>query len=344
MKMGQSCCVRIEVNKAFTTPNSQVSSKDSSRSRGVDGLVVIGDGKRGANGEQYLPLDNPRPPPAPMGDDPPAPPSPAVLDHPLAPKSSPRINANNGDLVLKDVDEMKSYFDLDVAELQTLPTDPESTKQRTDKLVTFMTGATYKGQWKGNARHGFGIQHWPDGGRYEGEWVHNQATGLGKSFHVDGSSYIGQWKDSMAHGNGIFYKKQPPSIHAGQWFRDHMHGIGFEEWHEHEGDGGCKYQGQYFNGKRQGFGVYHWPDGSVYEGDWLNNSMNGYGSFIGKDGHRCNGQWKDTVIQGTGQTSSPDGTVYSGKFINHKKHGFGVLTLADGKQVKGWWKEGQLCK
>lgn len=34
----------------------------------------------------------------------------------------------------------------------------------------FKNGAVYKGQWKGEVRHGFGIQIWPDGARYEGHW------------------------------------------------------------------------------------------------------------------------------------------------------------------------------
>ena len=34
----------------------------------------------------------------------------------------------------------------------------------------FKNGAIYKGQWRGAARHGRGVQVWPDGARYEGEW------------------------------------------------------------------------------------------------------------------------------------------------------------------------------
>ena len=30
----------------------------------------------------------------------------------------------------------------------------------------FENGARYKGQWKGNVRHGHGVQIWPDGAKY----------------------------------------------------------------------------------------------------------------------------------------------------------------------------------
>ena len=37
-------------------------------------------------------------------------------------------------------------------------------------------------------------------------------------------------------------------------------------------------------GKKQGYGVYSWPDGSLYMGQWDSNAINGYGHYMGKDG------------------------------------------------------------
>ena len=67
--------------------------------------------------------------------------------------------------------------------------------------VTLPNGAVYKGmdegqglgQWKGEMRHGFGIQIWPDGAKYEGEWRNNKAHGKGKFYHVEGDVYDGEW-------------------------------------------------------------------------------------------------------------------------------------------------------
>lgn len=60
--------------------------------------------------------------------------------------------------------------------------------------VRFKNGVVYKGEWKGNVRHGYGVQVWPDGARYEGYWENGKATGRGKFTHVDGDIYDGEWR------------------------------------------------------------------------------------------------------------------------------------------------------
>ena len=67
--------------------------------------------------------------------------------------------------------------------------------------VALPNGAVYKGrlgalrlgQWKGEQRHGFGIQIWPDGAKYEGQWRNNKAHGKGRFYHVEGDVYDGDW-------------------------------------------------------------------------------------------------------------------------------------------------------
>ena len=55
----------------------------------------------------------------------------------------------------------------------------------------FSNGARYKGQWKEDMRHGYGMQIWADGARYEGYWKENKAHGQGTFWHVDGDVYSG---------------------------------------------------------------------------------------------------------------------------------------------------------
>jgi len=38
---------------------------------------------------------------------------------------------------------------------------------------------------------------------------------------------------------------------------------------------GSIYNGEWFDNKITGFGVYKWLDGRVYTGQWLNNNMHG---------------------------------------------------------------------
>ena len=54
-------------------------------------------------------------------------------------------------------------------------------------------GAKYRGQWKGDCRHGYGEQTWADGARYAGDWRFNKAHGKGIFWHVTGDKYEGQW-------------------------------------------------------------------------------------------------------------------------------------------------------
>lgn len=141
----------------------------------------------------------------------------------------------------------------------------------------FPNGAVYtgniylhcEGQWKNNARHGHGVQVWPDGARYEGEWRNNQAYGKGKFWHVDGDVFEGEWKNDKANGYGVYTHKNG-ARYEGEWKDDFQHGHGVETWADNS-----KYDGEYKNGKKDGKGTYYWADGSEYSGQWEDNKING---------------------------------------------------------------------
>jgi len=59
--------------------------------------------------------------------------------------------------------------------------------------TSILNKANYKGQWKGEMRHGYGIQIWPDGAKYEGYWQNDKAHGKGKFYHAEGDVYEGDW-------------------------------------------------------------------------------------------------------------------------------------------------------
>ena len=52
---------------------------------------------------------------------------------------------------------------------------------------------------------------------------------------------------------------------------DCHNGYGVEEYP----DNGTKYAGNFANSKRNGEGIYHFPDGSKFWGTWYNDSLNG---------------------------------------------------------------------
>ena len=41
----------------------------------------------------------------------------------------------------------------------------------------------------------------------------------------------------------------------------------------------------------QGFGTYHYPDGSIYEGEWKDDKHHGKGILSFANGTRYEGEW-----------------------------------------------------
>ena len=53
---------------------------------------------------------------------------------------------------------------------------------------------TYKGEWKNDKRHGYGIIEDNDGFSYVGEWSENMRHGLGVATYPDGTKLEGEWR------------------------------------------------------------------------------------------------------------------------------------------------------
>ena len=54
---------------------------------------------------------------------------------------------------------------------------------------------TYKGEWKNDKRHGYGVIEDTDGFSYIGEWSENMRHGLGVASYPDGTKLEGEWKN-----------------------------------------------------------------------------------------------------------------------------------------------------
>ena len=74
--------------------------------------------------------------------------------------------------------------------------------------------------------------------------------------YEDGTFYIGQYQNNLPNGKGTFYYP----------------------------NGNICYEGDFFNGFREGFGKYNYQDGSFYIGQWKNNLRNGKGTFYYPNG------------------------------------------------------------
>eukprot|EP00929_Paragymnodinium_shiwhaense_P026682 TRINITY_DN15808_c0_g1_i2.p1 TRINITY_DN15808_c0_g1~~TRINITY_DN15808_c0_g1_i2.p1 ORF type:complete len:336 (+),score=55.46 TRINITY_DN15808_c0_g1_i2:132-1139(+) len=234
-------------------------------------------------------------------------------------------------------DKETAYLIQDLAELDLdfcASSEANGLEQRPP--VTLESGATYKGQWKGEMRHGLGAQCWPDGTKYEGEWRDDAITGKGRFLHRNGDCYIGQWRDNLSHGLGIYYKKSRKA-YEGQWAKGVQHGHGIENMH----DASSRYEGQFRRGQKEGHGVYLWADGSVFSGCFEANDFKGAGMYDGSEGRRFRGQWSCSVMHGVGKYVWEDGRSFSGQYHLDKKQGFGVFDWSGGQKYEGFWLNGR---
>lgn len=83
----------------------------------------------------------------------------------------------------------------------------------------------------------------------------------------------------------------------------------------------ARYEGNYKDGMKHGFGTMKFPTGDLYEGEWFENKMHGEGTY----------------------TYKKSGDIYSGTFVLDKKHGQGTYEFsADRSMLIGDWAEGQI--
>ena len=62
----------------------------------------------------------------------------------------------------------------------------------------------YKGNWKANKMHGFGVFKWASGRTYEGYWVDDVKTGVGVLNFKGGNEYAGEFFNDKREGYGYY--------------------------------------------------------------------------------------------------------------------------------------------
>jgi len=226
-----------------------------------------------------------------------------------------------------------TYFDRERGELNGVER-ADMDLQEDRPLHTFRSGATYLGQWRGNMRHGFGVQRWPDGASYEGEWQNDGSHGQGHFKYCEGTaSYTGQWRCN--HANGVGTAVHEDRTYHGEWIDDFQSGVGVEVWHD-----GSKFQGEFKHGTKHGVGFYQWSDGSSHSGTWKDGMMHGAGEFRGVDGRVFHGTWVEHKKNGIGKCTWESGEKYAGQYVNDVKEGFGDFWWPDGTLKRCFWRGG----
>ncbi|KAB1225114.1 Phosphatidylinositol 4-phosphate 5-kinase 8 [Morella rubra] len=161
------------------------------------------------------------------------------------------------------------------------------------------------------------------------------SSGCWVQVYSNGDVYEGEFHKGKCSGSGVYYYYMS-GRYEGDWVDGKYDGYGVETWAR-----GSRYRGQYRQGLRQGFGVYRFYTGDVYAGEWANGQSHGCGVHTCEDGSRYVGEFKWGVKHGLGHYHFRNGDTYAGEYFADKMHGFGVYSFANGHQYEGAWHEGR---
>lgn len=128
-------------------------------------------------------------------------------------------------------------------------------------VLTFVNGEVYDGYFKDDMKHGKALLKYPSGNYYEGEWVGDKKQGTGV-MHWAAQEYTGAWHNNLPHGFGTLV-----------WLDD-----------DKEKNIKNRYQGEWVQGQRHGYGVFYYANGSIYEGFWKHNLKDGQAVFTSHEG------------------------------------------------------------
>eukprot|EP00250_Pteridium_aquilinum_P020751 c24930_g1_i1 orf=735-2099(-) len=153
--------------------------------------------------------------------------------------------------------------------------------------------------------------------------------------YSNGDVYEGEFHQGRYSGSGVycFYLS---GRYEGDWVDGKFDGYGVETWAR-----GSRYRGQYRFGLREGYGIYRFYTGDVYSGEWSKGQSHGCGIQTCEDGSRYVGEFKWGMKHGSGYYHFRNGDTYAGEYFADKMHGYGVYQFANGHRYEGAWHEGK---
>jgi hypothetical protein len=160
------------------------------------------------------------------------------------------------------------------------------------------------------------------------------------------------------------YSKKTDAMRHAKWhncwgrykveFKDNWKGTFFEgEWHNGRLDGygtmlhpkGDQYAGQYKSGEFNGQGTYTFANGDKYVGEYKDGNKHGQGTFFTASGNKYVGEYKDGKMHGQGTYTFAQGHGYTGEWLDAQPHGKGRETYADGRQPnEGVFEKGKFIR
>ncbi|GHB53852.1 hypothetical protein [Persicitalea jodogahamensis] len=101
-----------------------------------------------------------------------------------------------------------------------------------------------------------------------------------------------------------------------------------------------RYEGNFQNGKKHGFGVQYYPGGAIrYKGIFRDDLRSGEGTYYFTNGDKFVGFFLHNVPEGKGTYFYADGERFAGNFHEGMREGYGVLTRSNGTREAGYYRE-----
>jgi len=192
----------------------------------------------------------------------------------------------------------------------------------------------YVGGVKEGKKHGQGTYTWIGIGEISGIFEEDKFPNYGTFIDYEDHKYIGEMKEQNCkyNGKGTF--------------------VHFKEKY--------KYEGEFKDSQRHGYGTFVQEDGSTFKGNWKNGLKHGKGTLVNAvffrsgeekgeefvmDGGPQTGEYKDDLPIGEFYWEMKSGRKYVGELNRDGLfHGKGTLTHPDGKIEKGIWENAKLIK
>ncbi|QHO49386.1 hypothetical protein HN51_001309 [Arachis hypogaea] len=161
------------------------------------------------------------------------------------------------------------------------------------------------------------------------------SSGFYAQIYSNGDVYEGEFHKGKCSGSGVYHYHMS-GRYEGDWVDGRYDGYGVETWAR-----GSRYRGMYRQGLRHGVGIYRSYSGDVYAGEWFNGQCHGFGVHTCNDGSKYVGEFKWGVKHGIGQYHFRNGDFYAGEYFADMMHGFGVYQFQNGHRYEGAWHEGR---
>ena len=158
-------------------------------------------------------------------------------------------------------------------------------------------------------------------------------------YFEDGTTYIGTLNKGLFDGFGTLSSFDNKNLYTGEWKEGLKNGKGqlITEKIKYSG----KFENDLFNGNK---GVLCDEKGNIYEGDFVNGKFEGYGHYKMSNGDNYIGQFKNGFFDGKGQLTDKKGNVFNGNFVKGKREGYGLIVNNKGETIEGKYKDGIFFK